>query len=254
MKKIAITSIALFGILFIVQAQTKKPLSKPSPKKLTTAPAAPVMKSLNDSFSYAVGLNIASNLMQQGVDVLNVDLVSKALDDAMKGKQPGLSADAANRVIQSELMVCNAKKQAENKKLAAVEVAKGRAFLNENKAKEGVITLADGLQYKIITAGNPNGLKPTIQDTVVVNYRGTLIDGMEFDSSEKNGGPITFPVAGVIKGWTQILQLMTAGAKWQVFIPNELAYGERAMGPDIPAGAALIFDIELLEVKPAATH
>lgn len=254
MKKIVITSIAVLGIVLFSQAQVKKTPAKNVPVKATAKPNALIMKSLNDSFSYAVGLNIASNLKQQGVDVLNAKLVSLALDDALKGNPSALNSEDANRVIQTELMACNAKKQAADKKLAAVEIAKGRAFLNENKSKEGVVTLPNGLQYKIIKAGDPNGNKPTIQDTVVVNYRGTLIDGLEFDSSEKNGGPITFPVAGVIKGWTQILQLMTPGSKWEVFIPNELAYGERAMGHDIPAGAALIFDIDLLEVKPAATH
>lgn len=254
MKKFLFTSIAICGMMIFAQAQTKRPPAKTTPKKATTNLPLPEMKSQNDSFSYAVGLNIASNLKQQGVDVLNARLVAKGLDDAMKKLPVALSSEDANRVIQTELKECNEKKEAVNKKLAAVEIAKGRAFLNENKSKEGVISLPNGLQYKIINAGDPNGEKPTIQDTVVVNYVGTLIDGKEFDSSTKNGGPITFPVAGVIKGWTQILQLMTVGSHWKVFIPNELAYGERAMGHDIPAGAALVFEITLLDVKPAATH
>jgi len=254
MRKILFTSLAVFGFMMVAQAQTKKTTAKPASKNPIQKPATPVMKSSNDSFSYAVGLNIASNLKHQGVSELNAQLIARGIDDAMKNKPVALSSEDANRVIQSELAICNANLQAQNKKLAAIEIAKGRAFLNENKSKEGVVTLPDGLQYKILNAGDPAGLKPTIQDTVVVNYTGTLIDGKIFDSSEKNGGPITFPVGGVIKGWTEILQLMTVGSHWKVFIPNELAYGERAMGPDIPAGAALVFEIELLNVKPAATH
>lgn len=255
MKKYLLTLAVVAGVSIAAQAQTKKPASKPAPKPATAAnPGAPVMKSLSDSFSYAVGLNIASNMRDQGIDQINSAMVAKAIDDVYKKKTPALASEDANRCLQTQMVVFNEKKSAANKKLAAGEIAKGRAFLNANKSNPGVVTLPDGLQYKILEPGDPNGAHPTKDDTVVVDYVGTLIDGKVFDSSERNGGPITFPLGGVIKGWTEILQLMPKGAKWKVFIPNELAYGERAMGADIPAGAALIFEITLHDIKPAANN
>ena len=123
----------------------------------------------------------------------------------------------------------------------------GDAFLAANKTKEGVVTLPSGLQYKILTAGT--GPKPTAADSVVCNYKGTLINGKEFDASSKHGGPATFPVGGVIKGWTEALQLMPVGSKWQLFVPADLAYGQRGAGGDIGPGATLIFEVELLSIK-----
>ena len=252
MKKYLFTLAVLAALSLQSEAQTKKTSTRSASKPTASAnPGAPVMKSLADSFSYAVGLNIASNMKDQGIDQINTAILAKAIDDVYKKKTPALTSDDANRCLQTQMVVLNEKKSAENKKLAAGEIAKGRAFLNANKSNPGVITLPDGLQYKILEAGDPNGVHPTKEDTVVVDYVGTLIDGKVFDSSERNGGPITFPLGGVIKGWTEILQLMTKGAKWKVFIPNELAYGERAMGADIPAGAALIFEITLHDIKPA---
>jgi FKBP-type peptidyl-prolyl cis-trans isomerase len=123
----------------------------------------------------------------------------------------------------------------------------GEAFLAANKTKEGVVTLPSGLQYKILKAGD--GPKPTAADTVVCNYRGTLIDGKEFDASEKHGGPATFPVSGVIKGWTEALQLMPVGSKWQLYIPSDMAYGASGAGGDIGPNSTLIFDVELVSIK-----
>ena len=128
-----------------------------------------------------------------------------------------------------------------------VNKAKGDAFLAANKAKDGVVTLPSGLQYKIVTPGT--GAKPKLSDSVVCHYRGTLIDGTEFDASSKHGGPATFPVNQVIKGWTEALQLMPVGSKWQLYIPSELAYGSRGAGGDIGPNSTLIFDIELLSIK-----
>jgi len=140
-----------------------------------------------------------------------------------------------------------AKNRAQAKAAGDKNRAEGEAFLAANKSKEGVVTLPSGLQYKIITAGT--GPKPTLEQTVVCQYRGTLIDGKEFDSSYKRGQPATFPVKGVIKGWTEALQLMPVGSKWQVFVPSALAYGERGAGADIQPGATLIFEIELVAIK-----
>jgi FKBP-type peptidyl-prolyl cis-trans isomerase len=128
-----------------------------------------------------------------------------------------------------------------------VNKKEGEAFLAANKSKPGVVTLPSGLQYKILTAGT--GPKPTATDSVNCNYRGTLIDGKEFDSSYKRGKPVTFPVTGVIKGWTEALQLMPVGSKWQLFIPSDLAYGDRGAGADIGPGATLVFEVELISIE-----
>jgi FKBP-type peptidyl-prolyl cis-trans isomerase FklB len=134
----------------------------------------------------------------------------------------------------------------------SAEKAKGEAFLKANKLKTGVTTLPNGLQYEIIEPGEPNGMKPTAADTVVVHYAGKLIGSDEFfDNSFKRGEPAEFPVGGVIRGWTEILQLMPKGAKWKVYIPSELGYGDRGAGHAIPAGATLIFDINLIDIKKA---
>jgi FKBP-type peptidyl-prolyl cis-trans isomerase len=146
--------------------------------------------------------------------------------------------------VQTEL-----RKKQDEKKHAAGEANKkdGDAFLAANKGKEGVVTLPSGLQYKILTAGK--GPKPTADDSVVCNYRGTLINGTEFDSSYKRGEPATFPVGGVIKGWTEALQLMPVGSKWQLFVPSDLAYGERGPSPEIGPNSTLIFEVELLSIQ-----
>jgi FKBP-type peptidyl-prolyl cis-trans isomerase FklB len=140
-----------------------------------------------------------------------------------------------------------AARQRESKERAEKNLAEGKAFLEENKKKEGIKTLPSGLQYKVITEGS--GRTPKATDTVTVHYRGTLINGTEFDSSYKKGQPATFQVSGVVRGWTEALQLMKEGSKWQLFIPSELAYGERAAGPQIPPGSTLIFEVELISIK-----
>ena len=250
MKKLFISAAVLFFSAAVAVAQTKKPAAKPAVKSNTST--ATIMKNLNDSFSYAAGLNIATNMKEQGITNVNGTLMAKAINDVFNNRPKALDANVANSCLQSQLSVYNEAKGAENKKKAAAEKAKGKAFLEANKARTGVVTLPDGLQYEIIKAGDPAGIKPTANDTVVVNYIGKLIDGTEFDSSTKNGGPVTFPVGGVIKGWTEILQLMSKGAHWKVYIPTELGYGDGGAGAAIPPGAALVFDIMLEEVKPAA--
>lgn len=252
MKKLFICAGA-FLLTATVSIGQKTTTAKPATK---TAPAAAtskvVMKNLNDSFSYAAGMNIAVNMKDQGIQNINATLMAKAISDVFSNNTRALLPEAANQCLQSQMAVYGEAKNAENAKKSAAEVAKGKAFLEANKMRAGVTTLADGLQYEIIKAGEATDFKPTANDTVVVNYVGKLVDGTEFDSSTKNGGPVTFPVAGVIKGWTEILQLMTKGAHWKVFIPTELAYGERGAGAAIPGGAALVFDIMLEDIKPAA--
>jgi FKBP-type peptidyl-prolyl cis-trans isomerase FklB len=205
---------------------------------------APQLKDAKDKASYSIGLNIGRNFKKQNVD-LNPDALVLGLKDALSGKKPALS-----ETEEREAMM-NLQKEAMEKQKAAADnnAAEGKKFLEENKKKEGVKTTASGLQYKVLKEGN--GPQPKATDTVTVDYRGTLIDGTEFDSSYKRGQPATFPLNGVIKGWTEGLQLMKTGAKYQFFIPSDLAYGARAMGPDIGPNSTLIFDVELKSVQPA---
>jgi FKBP-type peptidyl-prolyl cis-trans isomerase FklB len=169
------------------------------------------------------------------------------LKDSLAGGKTLLTDDQAKAAlteVQNELR----KKQQEQMQAAGeMNKKEGETFLAANKGKDGVVTLPSGLQYKILTQGT--GPKPTSADTVVCNYRGTLINGTEFDSSYKRGQPATFPVSGVIKGWTEALPLMSVGSKWQLFIPAELAYGERAPGPEIGPNSTLIFEVELISIQ-----
>ena len=226
-----------------LHAQVKKSTSK---NKAEEVVAQPEMKNAVDSFSYAAGMNIASSIKEQGITELNSVLLSKAIDDVMKDRKKSLTPEQANMTLQQKLQ------EFAKKKTDALK-AKGVAFLEENKKRKEVTTLPSGLQYEVLQAGNPNGMKPVPADTVEVDYIGTLIDGTEFDSSVKRGEHASFPLNGVIKGWTEILQQMTVGSKWKVFIPSELAYGERGAGGSIPPYSTLIFEITLYDIKPAAT-
>src|SRR2546425_6137452 len=206
---------------------------------------SPQLKDQKDKVSYSIGMNIGLNLSRQKVDI-NTDVLAAGIKDAIAGK-PQLTQDQVKDVM------AQFEKDMEQTQKTAGEKNKtdGAKFLEENKKKEGVKTTASGLQYKVVKEGT--GAQPKANDTVTVNYRGTLINGTEFDSSYKRGEPATFPVNGVIKGWTEALQLMKAGSKYQLFIPPNLAYGERAVGPDISPNSTLIFDVELMDVKPPAS-
>ncbi len=214
-----------------------------SPAKATT-PSKPVFKNATDSFSYALGLNVANSLKDQGVSEINVELLKQAFNDVLKTNTPAMTQEVAIHTLQGEMQ------KVSEKKLSA-EKAKGQAFLEANKKKKGITVLPNGLQYEIITPGDPAGMKPKPVDTVRVDYVGTTIDGTEFDSSIKRGEPTEFPLNGVIKGWTEILQLMPKGSKWKVYIPSDMAYGDRGAGGHIPGGAVLIFEITLHDIKPA---
>ncbi len=204
------------------------------------------LKSQRDSVAYSIGVNIGKNLKQQGVDV-DPGVLAKGLRDALTGSGQVLSDSQIQIVMTSFQQQMMAKQQEKmraegekNKKLAD-------SWLADNKKKENVVTLPSGLQYKIIKMGT--GKKPLDTSTVSVNYRGTLIDGTEFDNSYKRGEPATFPINGVIQGWSEALKLMPVGSKWQLFVPPDLAYGERGMGQVIPPNSALIFEVELLSIK-----
>ena len=202
------------------------------------------LRDSKDKVSYSIGLNIGFNLKKQNVSI-NPDTFVLGLKDALAGK-PQMTDEQVK-----ETMTAFEKEMIDKQKAAGVKNgADGEKYLAENKKKEGVKTTASGLQYKVVKEGT--GAQPKETDTVIANYRGTLIDGTEFDSSYKRGQPATFPVSGVIKGWTEALQMMKVGSKYQLFIPANLAYGERAIGPDIGPNSTLIFEVELLDVKPTA--
>ena len=230
-------------------APAKNPSSTAAVKK-TTSPAKSAAAPLtlttdNEKQSYAMGMNLGLGLKHQGM-TLDPALVARGMQDVLAGSKTILTDDQARAAIQQLQSTVKAKMDAKMHEEGATNRKEGEAFLAANKSKEGVVTLPSGLQYKILQAGT--GPKPTAADTVTCNYRGTLIDGKEFDSSYKRGAPASFSVSGVIKGWTEALQLMPVGSKWQLFIPTDLAYGDRPPSPDIGVGDTLIFEVELLSI------
>lgn len=210
------------------------------------AAEAPALKDNRDKVSYSIGTDIGNNLKKQPIDI-NPDILVQGIKDAFSGSTPLMTENEMKDTMNNLRKDLAAKQAEEAKKVGEKNKKEGEAFLEENKKKEGVTTLPSGLQYKVLTAGS--GAKPKVTDTVTVNYRGTLIDGTEFDSSYKRGQPATFPLNGVIKGWTEALQLMPVGAKWQLFIPSGLAYGETGAGQKIGPGSTLIFEVELISIK-----
>lgn len=226
-------SVSFFG------AAQNKPAAKPAAKKPTTASKpAPVMKNALDSFSYALGLSMAGFYKEQGVENINTDLVTQALKDSKAGK-PRLDEGQINSTIINFMQAAKSRKAEPEKK-------EGRAFLDSNKTRQGIVTLPSGLQYKILKEGT--GVKPKLNDRVKVHYHGSLLNGKVFDSSVERGEPVDLNVNEVIPGWTEALQLMPVGSKWQLFIPSELGYGDAGAGADIPPGATLLFDVELIDI------
>ena len=233
MKKIFIfLSLVVISIHSFAQAK-KKPVARTSSQKPVS------LRTQTDSLSYSIGIMVANFYKQQGITKINDTLVNRAIKDAMGGQNTLLTESQCNQVVMSYIEKAKAEK-------ASVSKKEGMAFLAENKTKPGVITTASGLQYIVLKEGT--GPKPTINDKVKCDYEGKLLNGTIFDSSIKNGKPIEFAVSGVIKGWTEALQLMNTGSKWRLFIPSDLAYGDQQMGPDIKPGSTLVFDVELLEI------
>ena len=222
-----------------------KPHTATTSKTATTGP----LTTKKDKFSYALGMSqgagMAANFKKLGVE-FNPDLIIQGLKDGLAGGKTRLTEDQARAVLGEVQADVQKQQQGKAKELADKNKADGEAFQAANKAKEGVVTLPDGLQYKILTPGT--GPKPTATDTIVANYKGTFVNGTEFDNSYKRNEPITIPVTGVIKGWTEALQLMPVGSKWQLVIPSDLAYGEHAR-PEIGPNQTLVFEIELLSIK-----
>jgi FKBP-type peptidyl-prolyl cis-trans isomerase len=229
---------------------TKPPAAKPGTPVAKKPPTVLTLKTQKDKVSYAIGLNIGRSMHKDSVDV-DPSIVLRGMKDGLAGTKPLLTDEDAKKAM-TELQADLRKKQ-EEKMLVQGESNKkiGETFLADNKTKEGVVALPSGLQYKILKEGT--GPKPAATDTVVCNYKGTLLDNTEFDSSYKRGQPATFPVSGVIKGWTEALQLMPVGSKWQLFIPPDLAYGARGgPGGGIGPNATLVFEVELMSIQPKA--
>jgi FKBP-type peptidyl-prolyl cis-trans isomerase len=232
MKKNILTA---FCFLVTLTAIAQKPAPKKNiSKPATTSGSAPILKTENDSLSYAIGLSVANFYRQQGVKI-NTALVTKACNDVLSNKKPLITDDQANL-----LFMCHS-----NPQLCA-HVKEDEKFLTGNKKKPNIKITPSGLQYEVVKQGT--GMRPTATDTVTVNYKGTLTNGTEFDNSYKRGQPASFSLDHVIRGWTEGLQLMTVGSKYIFYIPYQLGYGLNEMGT-IPAGSALVFEVELLDVK-----
>ena len=229
---------------------TKKGTGTTAKAKTSAAATAQPSVTLSDQkskVSYAIGLNMGHSMKQQSVDV-DPSVLAQGLKDGLAGGKALMTDDEVRTTLMQFQTDMRAKMEEKRKEAGEASKSAGAAFLAANKNKEGVVTLPSGLQYKVLTQGT--GPKPTASDTVKCNYRGTLVDGTEFDSSYKGGEPISFPVGGVIKGWTEALQLMPVGSKWQLFIPPDLAYGEKGAGADIPPNSTLIFEVELISIEP----
>ena len=193
-----------------------------------------------DSVSYSLGISVANNLKNSGFESIETDAIASAFNDVFSDNDVKITEEDANNIVQEYFVELSEKKSKE-------AVAEGDAFLKENGQREGIVTTATGLQYEILNKGE--GAMPSADDKVTVHYHGTLVDGTVFDSSVDRGEPATFPVNGVIPGWVEALQLMNVGSKYKLFIPSDLAYGERGAGGTIGPNATLIFEVELLSIN-----
>jgi FKBP-type peptidyl-prolyl cis-trans isomerase FklB len=245
------STVATAGLLVLGGAGARQNPSASNPQAAPAKPgsasaSASVLATPKEKSSYALGMNIGRGLVHQSIDVDTASLL-RGLKDTLSGSKPLLSDEEAQAALSQLQNEVQAKQQMAMQKAGEENMKEGEAFLAQNKAKEGVVVLPSGLQYKILTQGT--GPKPTASDTVVCNYRGTLINGTEFDSSYKRGQPASFAVNQVIRGWTEALQIMPVGSKWELFIPPDLAYGPRGAGGVIGPNATLVFEVELLSIK-----
>ncbi len=242
MKKLLVAGMMLLVLNAQAQKTTPKktttPVKKTTPAK-TSAPSPKVLKNLTDSASYAIGVSVASFYTQQGMKTINANMVAKAINDINAKKQPLISEAQCNDVIMTLMNRAQQDKVQPN-------IAEGENFLAKNKSNPAVKTTASGLQYEVLNPGS--GVRPSATDTVTVNYKGTLLDGTEFDNSYTRGEPATFPLNRVIPGWTEGVQLMPLGSKYKFYIPYQLGYGLNGTGP-IPGGAVLVFEVELLKIN-----
>lgn len=240
------------------QAPAKAPAAPPAKAPAgaaTPAPGAqanaPAFKTQKEKLSYAIGMEMGKGVKTQGIDV-DPSILEQGLKDALSGAKSQMSEDEIKQVITALQQDMRQKQMQVQEAAAAENKTKGEAFLAANAKKDGVVALPDGLQYKILTAGQ--GKKPVESDTVLCNYKGTFVDGTEFDSSAQAGKPVPFEVKNVIPGFKEVLQLMPVGSKWQVFVPSNLAYGERGAGGVIGPNAMLIFEIELVSIEGPALN
>jgi FKBP-type peptidyl-prolyl cis-trans isomerase len=259
LRNTVVVQLCAAGLMMLGHATAQQAPAASSPQSTTAAPKtaakkpatasktapAVTLKTQREKNSYALGMSIALGLHKQGVDV-DPALVARGVRDQMSGAKTLMSEEEMKASLQQLRGDLMKQQEAKAREAGASNRKEGDAFLAANKAKQGVTTLPDGLQYKVLTEGT--GPKPTASDTVTVNYRGTLVNGKEFDSSYKRGQPASFPVGGVIRGWTEALQLMPVGSKWQLFIPADLAYGDHPPSADIGPGETLIFEVELLSI------
>ena len=253
MKKGLILSVSL-SMAITVMAQTKpvapkpatdkKPTTTKTVAKVASKPNEAAIKSAKDSASYALGYLYASNVASQGIDLA---AFSRGVNAAIQ-KKSVIADTLLEGCIKTYQEQLTKEKDKMSQEQIAINRAAGKAFLEENAKKPGIVKMTNGMQYLILTEGTGTE-KPTLKSKVKCHYHGTLIDGTVFDSSVQRGEPISFPLNGVIKGWQDAVQLMTVGAKWRLFIPSELAYGERSAGPVIGPGSTLIFDVELLGIE-----
>jgi FKBP-type peptidyl-prolyl cis-trans isomerase len=263
-KPILLAGILAGSMIFsYAQTSTPAPATKPATKKPATAGAAKstgtktttsasapaALSTKKDKVSYAIGADLGNKLKTSSIDVDPV-VLTRALKDVLTGTKAAMTDEEIRSTLTDLTKDLQQKQAAVNKEKSEKNRKEGQDFLTANKTKEGVVALPSGLQYKVVKMGD--GPKPTASDTVVCNYKGTLIDGKEFDSSYKRGQPATFPVGGVIKGWTEALQMMPVGSKWELFIPPDLAYGDRQAGPDITPGSTLVFEVELVSIQAKA--
>lgn len=212
---------------------------------LTAAPLSEIEK-VSYSIGADIGIKIKTAFAQQGV-ILNNQLLIEGVTNALEGKNLRFTKQEIQQILVTFQQNMQAKAQQDSLKKSLENKKKGKNFLKKNKTKSGVVTLSSGLQYKVIKQGK--GKRPKVDSVVETHYKGMLLDGTVFDSSYKRGTPASFPVNGVIKGWTEALQLMPEGSKWKLFIPSDLAYGERGAGRSIPPGSTLVFEVELLQIK-----
>jgi FKBP-type peptidyl-prolyl cis-trans isomerase FklB len=241
MNRKALATAATFGIFFIATgctAQEQRTDTAQGPKTEIT--------DLTDKVSYSIGLSIGRDFKEQGIEI-NPDVLARGLRDGLTGQEPALTEEQMRETQMEFQQVMIAKMEALQKELAEKNLQEGQAFLSEHAQQEGVVVLPSGLQYRVIEEGT--GKSPTADSMVTVHYRGRLVDGTEFDSSYDRGEPATFPVSGVISGWTEGLQLMKEGGKHELVIPPALAYGEQGAGPVIGPNAVLVFEVELIKVQ-----
>ncbi|MEO7922132.1 MAG: FKBP-type peptidyl-prolyl cis-trans isomerase [Chitinophagaceae bacterium] len=242
MKQLILCAVCLAGFSMVNAQPGKTTPAKTTPGKTTPAKTAPLLKNANDSLSYVLGEVAAFNLIQQGLGNIKINSTAfmRALTDIQGKKQTLIDDVTANTMLNNYMAKADEEK-------AKTVIAEGEKFLAKNKLKPGVKTTASGLQYEVIKEGT--GIKPTLVDTFVAHYRGTLLNGTEFDASYNRNEPLVYPMTKVIAGWTEGLQLMAIGSKYKFYVPYNLAYGTRDQGASIPGGSMLIFELELLDVR-----